>query len=58
MGIAEWALGAMVAIIVVFVIMRPDLWGKREVPRRDDGGAFHAADTRHRDDSDGDGGDD
>lgn len=61
MGIAEWGLAALVCITVVFVILRPDLWGKRDAGRLDGEGGFYAADGRRRDhddnDGDGDGGD-
>ena len=54
MGWGEWVLAGLVVIIAVFVILRPDRWGKRDRPTDGEGG-FYAADTRRRDDGDEDG---
>ena len=53
MGIAEWALAALVAIAVIFVILRPDLWGKHDGGNSDGG---HSVVGVHPDeDDDGEG---
>ena len=36
MGIGEWLLAGLVAVAFAFVILRPDLWGRRG--RSSDGG--------------------
>jgi hypothetical protein len=65
MGVGEWLLAGLVAALFAFVILRPDLWGKRGrgSPRTDEDTAVGVhMDGRHHDhdgsDSDGDGGGD
>ena len=63
MGVSEWLLAGLVVVIFAFVILRPDLWGKRGRGSSDGGGDTAVGvhmDGRHQDndsDSDGDGGD-
>jgi hypothetical protein len=58
MGVGEWVLAGLVVVIFVFVILRPDRWGKRDSGSGSEGG-FYAADGRRRDDdNNGDGGGD
>lgn len=57
MGVAEWFLAGLVALIFVFVILRPDRWGKRD-RRRSDGTTVGVDGSSRRDrdnDNDSDG---
>lgn len=51
----EWLLAGVVVLVFAFVILRPDLWGKRGDGSSGGEGGFYAADGRRHDDSDGDG---
>ena len=55
----QWLIGAGVVVVVVgWIILQPQRWGKRDSGNGSEGG-FYAADSHRRDDddNDGDGGD-
>lgn len=61
MGVGEWLLAGLVAVIFAFVILRPDRWGTR-TRRRSDGTTVGVDGTgrrdRDNDNDDSDGGSD
>lgn len=63
MTITQWLIGIGVAVVVGWIILQPQRWGKRDSGDSSEGG-FYASDGSHRrgddddGDSDGDGGDD
>jgi hypothetical protein len=55
MGWGEWLLAGLVVVIFAFVILRPDLWGRRDRRRADGGTAVGVDGTGRRRDDDNDG---